>query len=102
MTAPTLTIRFDWHGIAVSVAYCPDWSEAYRQVQGQALYHLAISRDGGGPLPMSETGFQSAFVAASVIEAWGGVEAYVRGWLDAFANDPAWIEARDGVQLSLF
>jgi hypothetical protein len=99
---PALTIRFDWHGIPVSVVACPDWSEAYKAVQGQALSHLSIYRDGGGPLPISETGFRSAFIASAVIEGWGGPEAYVRGWLDAFANDPAWIEARDGVQLTLF
>jgi len=93
------TIRFDWYGLAVSVKFCPDWSETYKEAQGQALYHIEIEGDGRRPLPMSETGYQSAFVAASVIEAWGGVEAYVRGWLNLSYGQPA---DREPEQFCLF
>ena len=82
MKAPVQTIRFAWYGFPVSVDYCPDYCAAYKDVQGQALYHIEIRGDKGRPLPLSETGYRSAFVASSVIEAWGGVEACVRGWLD--------------------
>ena len=37
---------------------------AYKDVQGQALYHIEISGDRCRPLPMSETGYRSAFVAS--------------------------------------
>ena len=60
----------------------PDYSAAYKDAQRQALFHIEIRGDKGRPLPMSETGYRSAFVSSSVIEAWGGVEAYVRGWLN--------------------
>jgi hypothetical protein len=82
MTASTETTQFDWYGLPVSVTYCPDWSDAYKEVQGQALYHIEIESTGRRSLPMSKTGYQSAFVASAVIEEWGGVEAYVRGWLN--------------------
>jgi hypothetical protein len=100
MKAPVQALRFDWYGFPVSVDYCPDYSAAYKDVQGQALYHIEIRGDQGRPLPMSETGYRSAFVASSVIEAWGGVEAYVRGWLNLDYCCPR--EREEPEQFSLF
>jgi hypothetical protein len=100
MKAPAQTIRFDWYGMAVSVTFSPDWSETYKETQGQALYHIEIESDGRRPLPMSETGYRSAFLASSVIEAWGGVEAYVRGWLNFDYCCPR--ERKEPEQFSLF
>jgi hypothetical protein len=100
MKAPVQTIRFTWCGLPVSVDYCPDYCEAYKDAQRQALYHIEIRSDEGRPLPMSETGYRSAFVASSVIEEWGGVEAYVRGWLDLDYCCPR--EREEPEQFSLF
>ena len=80
MKAPVQTIRFAWYGFPERSIYCPDYCAAYKDAQKPALYHIEIRGDKGRPLPMSETGYRSAIVAPSVIEAWGGVEAYVRGW----------------------
>jgi hypothetical protein len=71
-------------------------------VRGDSVMTPVRSAD-RAPLPITETGFKSAFIAEAVIEAWGGPAAYVRGWLDAFAREPEWIER--GVraeQLTLF
>jgi hypothetical protein len=97
------TLGFEWRGIAVTVEFCPDFSTAYRDAQGQTLCHLQVMSASRVPLPISETGYRSAFIAEAVIEAWGGPAAYVRGWLDACAREPEWIER--GVkaeQLTLF
>jgi hypothetical protein len=47
---------------------------------------------------MSET--RSAFVASSVIEAWGGVEAYVHGGINLVYCCPR--EHEESEQFSLF
>jgi len=97
------TIELEWRGVAVSIAFCPDWSQAYREVQGQALCHLQITSADRAPLPISETGFRSAFIAEAVIEGWEGPAAYVRGWLDALAREPEWRERSvRAEQLTLF
>lgn len=83
-------IRFDWRGIAVSVGFCPDWSMAFRSIYGRPLAHLGICREGGGPLPITETGSRSHFTSMAEIEDRGGPEAFVRAWLDAAAGQPEW------------
>jgi hypothetical protein len=100
MKSPVQTIGFAWGGIPVSVDYCADCSAAYKDVQRQALYHIEIRGDKGRPLPMSETGYRSAFVASAVIEAWGGVEAHGRGWLNLDYCCPR--EREEPEQFSLF
>jgi hypothetical protein len=88
--------------LAVSVDYCPDYCAAYKDAQRRALYHIEIRGDQcrPPPLPLSETGYRSAFVASSVIKAWGGVEAYVRGWLNLDYCCPR--EPEEPEQLLLF
>lgn len=44
------------------------------------------------PLPITETGYRSHFVAASVIAAGGGPVAYVDMWLETNRDTPAWRE----------
>jgi len=31
------TLQIDWQGIPLSVDFCPDWSQAWREVQGHPL-----------------------------------------------------------------
>jgi len=103
MTARYQTIGFDWHGIPVSVVFCPDWSKAWRAVQGYPLWHLKISSDGRRPLPISDTGFRSHFVSGAVLDDWGGPLPYVRTWLDCEAERPDWQAAELARrQLTLF
>ena len=44
----------------------------------------------GAPLPITETGFRSAFLDRDAIAAAGGVVDYVRAWLDREAASKAW------------
>lgn len=71
----------DWHGIAVSVDICPDYSASYREVCGYPLVHLMLRAE---VLPFSETGFRSHFIGMPIADAYGGPLAYVEAWLGSY------------------
>jgi hypothetical protein len=55
------------------------------------------------PLPITETGYRSHFIAASAVAAAGGPVAYVDVWLTAESETPAWLEReQERLQLPLF
>lgn len=55
------------------------------------------------PLPITETGYRSHFIAASTIVAAGGPVAYVDLWLTAESDTPAWRKREQSArQLGLF
>ena len=82
MSEVALTI--DWQGIALSVAYQPNWC-------GMHVHHieLHVIEPIGAVLPVTDTGYRSHFFSDAV-EAYGGPAAYVRAWLDEAAKAPAW------------
>ena len=65
--------------------------------------HLTVRAADRSPLPFTDTGFQSHFLAPAEVEAAGGPAAYVLAWLDEAAQSTQW-GARELVscQLSLF
>lgn len=95
-------VDFDWHGIAVSVGISrPTWLEACREVTGTAFVHMEIHAT--APLPITETGYLSHFLAEEVLAEEGGPKAFVRAWLDVMAAQPAWRDRpQPSTQLSLF
>ena len=52
---------------------------------------------------MTETGYRSHFIGATVIDEEGGPLAFARAWLDQAADTPEW-KAREAAarQFSLF
>jgi len=55
------------------------------------------------PLPITETGYRSHFIAASAIAAAGGPVAYVDVWLTAESDTPAWRKCESSArQFALF
>jgi len=81
----TETVTFDWEGIALSVSYEPHW------LGGDHTAHLEIRTIPRKiRLPFTETGYRSHFLPIGTIEAAGGVEAYVREWLDFMAQSREW------------
>ncbi|MEI4235091.1 hypothetical protein [Roseovarius sp. D22-M7] len=55
------------------------------------------------PLPLTETGYRSHFLPGGIVEDYGGVEGYVRVWLDHEAESPDWKKRKDAArQMSLF
>jgi hypothetical protein len=96
---------FDWRGIAISVSYEPDWLG--RGTRG-ALYpvaHLQISSRAPekAPLPITETGYRSHFLAQGLVEERGGPTAFARAWLDEAARQTKWSQLEfKSRQLDLF
>lgn len=96
-------IKLTWNNIAIDVTYNNDWSKAHCEIMGHAIGHLEIRSKDKIRLPITETGYRSHFTAASNIEDNGGLESYVREWLDAAAQSKEWKRyVKDSKQLSLF
>jgi hypothetical protein len=79
-----------WRGIALTITFTPDWLNV--------ADHLEIETLGRVPLPVTETGYRSHFIATASIESYGGPVAFVTDWLDSEAKRLGW----SGAQLSLF
>jgi hypothetical protein len=95
------THQASWQGIALSVRYCPDWSQGFREVMGRPLAHFTIAA--GCALPITETGNLSHFTGPELVDAEGGPVAFVLAWLDLAAQSPEWKAQREqAAQLSLF
>lgn len=97
--------RIVWKGITVEISYEPNWMGGLTEAFGEPLAHLQIQSVSPerAALPVSETGYRSAFIAGSVITLEGGPVAFVRDWLDEAANYASWKSAQDAArQLALF
>ena len=101
-----VTETFDWRGITVQVEYEADWlGAAARGSKLIASAHLQLRSivPERAPLPVTETGYRSHFLAMGVVEAADGPVAYATAWLDAAASSPAWRDYEQASrQLSLF
>ena len=88
----TERIEITWHGIQIEITYTPDTSPAFRKSYGRALDHLEIRSlvPAREPLPITETGYLSHFIARQIVEGAGGPAALVLAWLDHFAQSPVW------------
>jgi len=86
-----------WQGIPLSVSYCPDWTRAMEQ----PVAHLTVKAD--VPLPITETGYRSRFLAPATVDDEGGPLPFVLAWLDYAAALPEWKDRQEQTkQLSLF
>lgn len=95
------THQMDWQGIALSVTYDPEPWKSFREVYGWPLAHLSIKAP--CPIPISVTGYQSRYIAASLVEAEGGPVAFMVAWMDHEAQRPEWkAQQAATAQLSLF
>lgn len=97
--------RIDWRGITVEISYEPEWMGGLSKNFGEPIAHLQIQSVSPerAALPVTETGYRSAFIVGAVITLEGGPVAYVRDWLDKAANDPAWKRTQEEAQqLALF
>lgn len=97
--------RIDWQGINIEVRYEPSWSPAMDACYGRSIAHVelhAIDPE-RAKLPVTDTGYRSHFIANDEVIEAGGVIAYVRAWLDAEADTPAWRAAKEEArQFALF
>ena len=97
--------HIDWRGVVVEISYEPNWMGGLTEAFGEPLDHRQIRSVSPerAALPVTESGYRSAFIAGSVITLDGGPVAFVRDWLDKAANDPSWKSRQDVArQLALF
>ena len=82
--------RFEWNGILLEITYEPQWLPP--QILGEDMAHIQVQSiyPTDAPLPITETGYRSHFIAASAIAAAGGPVAYVDVWLAAESQAPEW------------
>jgi hypothetical protein len=94
--------RFEWNGMLLEISYEPQWLPP--AILGEDLAHLEVRSlcPTDAPLPITETGYRSHFIAASAIAAAGGPVAYVDVWLTVESDAPAWREHEEATrQLAL-
>lgn len=75
------TFALEWLDREVEVTFEENWL-------GEQLWHIELRCD--DILPVTETGYRSAFVDRDAIPEKAAIEPFVRGWLDEAAKDPAW------------
>ena len=103
MNGSTERHRSEWNGILLEITYEPQWLPP--SILGEDLAHLQVCSlcPTDAPLPITETGYRSHFIAASAIAAAGGPVAYVDVWLTVESDAPAWRESEQAArQLALF
>lgn len=97
------THHLHWRGIHMTIEYEPDWSTVMMEHYGSSRAHIAVKSQDKVQLPITDTGYRSEFQLSKDIEDGGGVVKFVRLWLDAAAEDPAWIDHVDqSRQMDLF
>ncbi|WHP69594.1 hypothetical protein [Phaeobacter inhibens] len=79
-----------WRGINIEIVYV--------HAQFELVDHVQLYTHPRTPLPMTETGYRSHFIAAGSVAEYGGALAYVTDWLDTEAERVGW----NGAQMSLF
>lgn len=91
--------RFDWNGITIEVSYEPDWLNL-SSACGAPVAHLEVRSLAPDrvALPISETGYRSAFPPAATVTAMGGPLSYVRAWLDDAARSPEWRDRQEAAR----
>jgi len=77
-----------WRGVDIEITFERHWLGIERHI---ADAHLTITAAGRQPLPITETGYRSHFLAADEIDNEGGPVAYVAAWLDTMARSQEWI-----------
>ncbi|MGR3662302.1 MAG: hypothetical protein ACU0CA_14145 [Paracoccaceae bacterium] len=79
-----------WQSIEIEITFSP---EKFGMVD-----HIELHTGHKTPLPVTETGYRSHFLASGTVAAHGGAIAFVIAWLDHEAARTGW----SGAQLSLF
>ena len=88
------TLALVWDGRTITVSYQANWLNS-------GYWHLELRSE--EMLPVTETGYRSAFVPADVIADASAVEVYILACLNKAADDPAWHRrVEESRQLKLF
>ncbi len=80
--------RFKWNDVDVVIKYKPKTFEVYERNYGTPLSHIEV--DCEQPLPITETGYRSHYIANDALMAYGGALEFVKAWLEEEAQKPDW------------
>ncbi|WP_066769262.1 hypothetical protein [Sphingobium sp. CCH11-B1] len=74
----------EWRGLLVQITY----------EQQQWVDHIQIEtvEPIRAPLPITETGYRSNFIAKGLVDEAGGAGAFVESWLNRAAVDRTWAD----------
>lgn len=98
-----VNISITWNTRVFEITYDNDWSKIDLDGDSPTWVNLTIISQDGQPFPLSKTGYHSNFISILLIEEHGGVEEYVRDWLDEEASSKAWKDfVEQSRQLTLF
>jgi hypothetical protein len=97
------THRVTWQGFALEIHFERNWLGSSSSEFETAHLEIETITPERQPLPITETGYRSHFLAAAAIDEAGGSVAYVTAWLDHAARSTEWKVCRETQrQLSLF
>ncbi len=82
MNEPSETITIVWRGITINATYRPKYFANSA--------HVELRVPGKEKIPVTDTGYRSHFHPQGEVEEAGGIETYVRDWLDRAAQSPSW------------
>ncbi|KAF0183365.1 MAG: hypothetical protein FD160_984 [Caulobacteraceae bacterium] len=88
----------DWNGVRIRIEYEENYLDGY-------MSHIALHvvEPFKAPLPVTETGYRSHFLDHGIVEACGGLVAFVQTWLDHEALSDEWqAQQLASRQMSLF
>ena len=90
--------RLNWNGILIEISYNPVWTSA--AVFGEDLAHIEVRSiyPTDAPLPITETGYRSHFLAKSIVDAAGGPVDYVSVWLETEKQNPHWLRQQEALR----
>jgi hypothetical protein len=91
-----------WRGIVIEIRYEEQWLGSDGPFSTAHLELHVLSPD-KAPLPVTETGYRSHFIAAETVTDGGGPVVFVQAWLDHEAKTEAWKEKEAAArQMTLF
>lgn len=90
-----------WNQIPITIDYNPDYSKSYKEGYGYPLAHIEVRAN--QPLPITDTGYKSQFIAEPLVKEFGDVREFVLAMLQQEAQSDRWKKwIVQNVQLDLF
>ncbi len=67
---------------------------SHREIYGCGMFHIEVRslRPERAPLPITETGYKSIFIAESELVSHGGALQYVSSYIEEEAKSSKWID----------
>lgn len=95
---------FSWRGIKIELKVSVPY-RTFREVYGYDMYHIAVSsvEPKEAPLPISDTGYRSIWLAQPQLEEFGGALNYVTEYLEHEGKSGKWKQQEEAArQYQLF